>query len=38
MEEDDELVLLEFGAENFLTEFTAAVSSGRPCLVEDVEE
>ena len=38
MNKDDELVLLKFGAENFLTEITAAVSNGRPCLVEDLEE
>ena len=37
-EEDDQLVLLKFGAENFFTEITAAVSNGRPCLVEDLEE
>ena len=38
MEKDNELVLLQFGAEDFLPEITAAVTNGRPCLVEDVEE
>ena len=38
MEKDSGLVILKSGSDNFLRRVTAAVRTGKPCLVEDLEE
>jgi dynein heavy chain, axonemal len=38
MYKEEGLVILKFTTKNFLREITAVVRSGKPCLVEDIEE
>ena len=38
MEKDNGLVILKCDADNFLRHVTGAVRTGKPCLVEDLEE
>jgi len=38
MEKDSEMLILKFGSDTFLREVTGAVRTGKPVLVEDIEE